>query len=118
MVECLPPSARMKPRIVLSGVNLTAMGLLAVFKEALASLAEAHGDCYEIIALVHRKSLFQTPGITYVEFPKIKASWLRRLRFEYIDCRRLSAELNPELWLSMHDMTPNVKAKRQAVYCH
>jgi glycosyltransferase involved in cell wall biosynthesis len=110
--------ASVKPRIVLSGVNLMDMGPLAVFREALTSLAATYGDRYDIIALVHRKSLFDTPGVTYFEFPEVKSSWLRRLRFEYADCRRLSKKLRPELWLSMHDMTPNVDAKYQAVYCH
>ncbi|MDP9052038.1 MAG: glycosyltransferase [Acidobacteriota bacterium] len=110
--------ASVKPHIVLSGVNLMDMGPLAVFREALTSLAETHGDRYDIVALVHRKSLFDTPGVTYFEFPEVKSSWLRRLRFEYADCWQLSKKLRPELWLSMHDMTPNVKAKCQAVYCH
>jgi glycosyltransferase involved in cell wall biosynthesis len=26
--------------------------------------------------------------------------------------------LQPDLWLSLHDITPNVRAKRRAVYCH
>jgi glycosyltransferase involved in cell wall biosynthesis len=107
-----------KPRIVLSGVNLVDMGPLSVFKEALQSLAETQGDQYDIVALVHRQILFDVPGITYIEFPEVKSSWLRRLRFEYITCKRLSEELHPELWLSMHDMTPNVIAKHQAAYCH
>lgn len=97
---------------------MTEMGLLAIFNEALASLAELHGGCFDIVALVHQKSLFVTPGITYIEFPKVKTSWLRRLHFEYAACKRLSEELRPELWLSMHDVTPNVRVKSQAVYCH
>lgn len=108
----------LKPHIVLSGVNLMDMGPLAILKEALASLSAAYGDDYRITALVHRKSVFSTPGVTYLEFPHIKSSWLRRIRFEYFDCKRLSEDLKPDLWLSMHDITPNVKAKQQAVYCH
>jgi glycosyltransferase involved in cell wall biosynthesis len=81
-------------------------------------LAEIQSDRYDIVALVHRQSLFHVPGITYIEFPTIKSSWLRRLKFEYVTCKQLSNALNPDLWLSMHDMTPNVKAKHQAVYCH
>jgi glycosyltransferase involved in cell wall biosynthesis len=110
--------ADLKPCIVLSGVSLVDMGPLAVFKEALTSLAESHKDRYNIVALVHRKALFDTPDVTYIEFPDVKASWLLRLRFEYVDCKRLSEELHPRLWLSMHDVTPNVEAESQAVYCH
>ena len=107
----------LKPRIVLSGVNFTDMGPLTVFKEALASLAEEYSDRYEIIALVHKKSLFAMRDVTFMEYPEVKASWVRRLRFEYFECRRISEELEP-FWFAMHDMTPNVKATIRAVYCH
>lgn len=108
----------MKPRVVLSGVNFTEMGPLAVFKEAIVSLGAEYADSYEIIALVHRKSLFDVAGVTFIEYPEIKSSWWKRLRFEYYDCRTLSVRLNPYLWFAMHDMTPNVKAQVRAVYCH
>ena len=108
----------LKPSIVLSGVNFTDMGPLTVFREAIASLAELHSDNYKIIALVHRKSLFDIPGVKFIEYPEIKYSWFKRLRFEYYECRRISEEIKPYLWLAMHDMTPNVSAKIRAVYCH
>jgi glycosyltransferase involved in cell wall biosynthesis len=108
----------LKRRIVVSGVNLIELGPLSVFRDALASLAAEHSDEVEIIALVHQASLFEIPGIEYREYPHIKSSWLKRMRFEYLDCRRISEEINPYLWLSMHDMTPSVKAEIRAVYCH
>jgi glycosyltransferase involved in cell wall biosynthesis len=110
--------AGVKPRIVLSGVNFTEMGPLSVFREALSSLAAAYADRYEIIALVHSKSLFDIPDVTYMEYPEIKSSWLKRLHFEYRACRSLSEKLKPYLWFAMHDMTPNVQANVRAVYCH
>jgi len=108
----------MKPRIVLSGVNLVNMGPLNIFREALQSLVRICGDEYEVIAIVHRRELFDIPGITYIEFPAIKSSWLRRLWLEYGALKTLSKRLSPKLWLSMHDMTPNVTADIRAVYCH
>jgi glycosyltransferase involved in cell wall biosynthesis len=75
-------------------------------------------DAYNIVALVHKKSLFNVPNIKFIEYPEIKSSWLKRLRFEYYDCRRISEEIKPHLWFSMHDMTPNVRADIRAVYCH
>jgi glycosyltransferase involved in cell wall biosynthesis len=108
----------MKPTIVVSGVNLVDMGPLSVYQDALASLVTASADKYEIIALVNRETLLNVTGVTYMEFPDIKAKWIRRIRFEYFDCLKLSDRLKPELWLSMHDMTPRVHCKRQAVYCH
>ena len=108
----------MKPRIVLSGVNFTEMGPLTVFREAIASLALSYSDTYEIIALVHRTSLFDIPGVTLIEYPEIKASWFKRLRFEYLECRGISESIKPHLWFAMHDITPNVIAEIRAVYCH
>lgn len=108
----------MKPRIVVSGVNLIEGGPLSVLHDALTELSAHWSECYEIIALVHDRKLFNIPGITWLEFPQVKSSWLRRLRFEYWSCRALSRQLQPHLWLSMHDITPCVTARRQAVYCH
>ena len=108
----------LKPRIVLSGVNLVEAGPLAIFQDALTELAASFANRYEIVALVHRRTLFSMECVTFLEFPTVKRSWLARLLFEYWQCRALSRELRPELWLSMHDISPAVTAARQAVYCH
>jgi len=94
------------------------MGPLALFRDALKSLAQNHGDRFEIIALVHRRDLFDVDGVTFVEFPRISSSWLGRLRFEYWSSKEISRRLKPSLWLAMHDITPNVTADVRAVYCH
>jgi glycosyltransferase involved in cell wall biosynthesis len=112
------PGTESRPRIVVSGVNLVEMGPLAIFNDALSSLATHHGVEYEIIALVHRKALFNTPGIIFIEFPDIKSSWLKRLKFEYWTTKDISRGLKPRLWFAMDNMTPNVEAESQAVYCH
>jgi glycosyltransferase involved in cell wall biosynthesis len=110
--------APVRRRIVLSGVNFVEGGPLSVFKDALQELADHYADRYEIVALVHRRTLFAIGNVTYLEFPHIKSSWLRRFHFEYWSLRALSRRLRPYLWLSMHDMTPNVTAEVRAVYCH
>jgi len=110
--------ARLRPRIVVSGVNLVEAGPLAVFKDALSALADHFADEFDLIALVYRRDLFDLPQVRLIEFPDVKSSWIRRLHFEYFLCRQLSRDLDAHLWLSMHDITPNVKARRQAVYCH
>jgi glycosyltransferase involved in cell wall biosynthesis len=107
-----------KPRIVLSGVNFVEGGPLSVFKDALRELADHYAGRYEIVALVHGRNLFDIQNVTYIEFPQVKSSWFRRLHFEYWSLRDLSRRLRPYLWLSMHDMTPNVTADVRAVYCH
>jgi glycosyltransferase involved in cell wall biosynthesis len=109
---------QIKPQIVVSAVNFSEMGPLTILQEILTFLAEHYAADYEIVALVHRQSLVGVPQVTYLEFPAIKGSWLRRLKFEYLDLKRISRGMNARLWLSLHDMTPNVIARRQAVYCH
>lgn len=108
----------MKPRIVVSAVNVVEMGPLSIMNDALEVLAAVYSPAYEIVAVVHQRCLFTVPHVTYLEFPAVKRSWLRRLKFEYHDLKNLSRELKPDLWLSMHDITPSVVAKSQAVYCH
>lgn len=72
----------------------------------------------KIIALVNSKSLFSIPNIEYIEFPKSKKAWISRLYYEYFYFKKLSKELNADIWFSMHDLSPNVIAKKRFVYCH
>jgi glycosyltransferase involved in cell wall biosynthesis len=110
--------AGLKPKIVLSGVNFTGLGPLTVFREAIESLVSQYLADYEIIVLVHTADLFHIPDTTLIEYPKIKSSWLRRIVFEYFQCKRISQRIKPHLWFAMHDMTPRVSAQIRAVYCH
>ena len=45
-------------------------------------------------------------------------SYLHRCYYEYFYFKKLSDKYKPFLWLSLHDMTPNVEANIRAVYCH
>ena len=109
----------MKKIVVMSGINIVSGGMLAVFKDCLKELL-AYGKEYKIIALVHRKNLFEgiVGNIEFIEFPRAKKSWFIRCYYEYMHFYWLSKKFKPYFWLSMHDMTPNVEAKYQAVYCH
>lgn len=106
--------------IVISAVNLRKGGTLTILRqclEYLSSVALTHN--YRVIALVHRQNLANYPSIEYIEMPWTIKSWGRRLWAEYVSMNRISKELKGvDLWLSLHDATPRVKAKRQAVYCH
>lgn len=108
----------MKNVIVVSAVNLVEGGPLTVLSECLKYLSSALSGEYEIVALVNKKEACFFKNITYLEFPKSKKSWLNRLYYEYYYFSKLSKKLDPFLWLSLHDITPNVSAKRLAVYCH
>ena len=107
-----------RPIIVISAVNLVEGGTLSILQDCLSFAAIELSRRYHVVALVNQKSFFNFPCINFIEFPYAKRSWFLRFYHEYWLFRRLSQKLKPELWLSLHDMTPNVIAKRRAVYCH
>ena len=108
----------MKKSIVVSAVNFTDGGPLSILTECLDFLSERISMEYDIIALVNNAGIVNFPGIQYLEFPDSKKSWMKRIFYEYYHFNRLSKRIKPFLWLSLHDMTPNVEASRRAVYCH
>jgi glycosyltransferase involved in cell wall biosynthesis len=105
-------------RIVVSAVNFTEGGPLTVLRECLASAVAVLPAEWEIVALVHRADLVNAPRVRMISIPSSKKSWFHRLYWEWFGFRRISRELKPTLWLSLHDITPRVLATRQAVYCH
>jgi glycosyltransferase involved in cell wall biosynthesis len=108
----------MKRPIVISAVNLVEGGPLTILQACLEYLSVNLSDEFEIIALVNDKKRFSYRNITYIEFPESKKSWISRLYYEYYYFGKLAKQFNPFLWLSLHDITPNVTANRLAVYCH
>ncbi len=102
--------------IVVSAVNIRRGGTLTVLRDCLGYLSTRPD--LQVTALVHRHDLCEFPGIRYIEIPWSARGWLRRLWCEYVTMKRISRQL-PEthLWLSLHDTTPRVQARRQAVYC-
>lgn len=105
--------------IVISGINLRTGGPLTILNDCLEYLSNSDiSKNYTVIALVHKKDLCEFPHIKYIEFPKSASNWFNRLYYEYYYFNKLSKKLKPYLWLSLHDITPRVKATRQAVYMH
>lgn len=104
---------------MISAVNLIEGGPLTVLRDCLGAAFETISDQWEIIVLVHDRQLVETrPGLQVIEFPLAKQSWFLRLYYEWWYFRQLSKQLKPDLWLSLHDITPRVISRRQAVYCH
>lgn len=112
------PSPQAQRTVVVSAVNLVDGGTLSILRDCLPALRAELGPEWKIVALVHDRTLAPAPGVEYIEFPAIKASYRRRLVFEYWTCRRLSRRLDADLWIALHDLTPVVRARRQVVYCH
>ncbi len=73
---------------------------------------------WEIIVIVNRLGLTNCKAITEIEIQEAKKSWLKRVYFEWFKFYELSKEIKPDVWLSLHDITPRVQARRQYVYCH
>lgn len=110
-----------KKTIIISGINFFEGGPLTIFKDNLNFVNDSLSINYNIIALVHKIDLFNSDEfnkINFIEFPKSKGSYITRLYYEYYHFKKLSKKLNPYLWFSMHDITPNVSAEIRAVYCH
>lgn len=105
-------------RLVISAVNLVEGGTLRVLQRFTQAARTSLSSDWEVVALVHDERLLDVDGVKLIAFPHIKRSWLRRVWFEYWQCRRLSCELRADVWVALHDMTPNVSASRQIVYCH
>jgi glycosyltransferase involved in cell wall biosynthesis len=114
----LHPTPSTPQTLVVSAVNLIEGGTLSVLRDCLEAAIKTLTPQWQVVALVHDAALCAVDGVTYLPFPDIKGSWLRRLWFEYWHSSRLSRELRPQLWLALHDLSPRVTAPRQVVYCH
>lgn len=109
----------MKKTIIISAINFRNGGPLSVLNDCLQYLDKDLSSEYKIIALVHKKTILeQTENIEFIELPKSVKSYFYRLYYEYVYFKKLSKKLKPYLWLSLHDMTPNVVSDIRAVYCH
>jgi glycosyltransferase involved in cell wall biosynthesis len=107
----------MKKTIVISAVNIRKGGTLTILKDCLQYLSGISNE-YRIVALVHKKELSFFNGIEYIELPWAMKNWVFRLYCEYVTMRGISKKIGEiDVWLSLHDTTPNVRANRQAVYC-
>lgn len=104
--------------LVVSAVNLTEGGPLTVLIESLDAATATLSDEWRITALVHDCALISNDRVRTIAFPQAKKRWLNRIWLEWFGFRKLSRELQADLWVSLHDMTPVIEAKRQAVYCH
>lgn len=108
----------LKPKIVVSAINIFEGGTLSVLNDCVFNLNTYFSKQFEIIVLVFKKEILNTSGITIMEFPKSRNSYINRIYYEYVYFRKLSKQIAPFLWISLNDITPNVTAKKQVVYCH
>lgn len=107
--------------IVLSGINLFEGGPLSIYYDCLDCLVECEiYKEYNILAFVHKKELFAkyADKIEFIELPDSRNSYLKRLWYEYFYFYRFSKKEDIDIWISLHDITPRVKANKLYTYCH
>lgn len=108
--------------IVISGVNMVEGGIFTILHNCLQKTAQyIQNKDITVFALVHNAADFDfkyKETIHFIEFPKSKKYWLNRLYYEYFYFKKLSKKLKPDIWFSLHDVSPNILCNSQFVYCH
>lgn len=107
-----------KKIIVISAINIFQGGALSILKDCCHYLDNNLSDQYSIIAYVHDVSLLSVKNIKLIPVEKSRRNYFYRLYYEYIWFNFHSKKIKPYLWLSLHDITPNVTAEIRSVYCH
>jgi len=108
-------------RIVISGINLFSGGTLSIYKDCLDSIIRTRRYLdYEIIIFVYDLDLFKEykDYFKVVELKKSRSSYFYRMYYEYFYFKRFSKDNHVDVWFSIHDMTPAVRAEKRYVYCH
>lgn len=107
--------------IVFSGINLFEGGPLSVYYDCLDAFRKMKMyQKFRLVAFVYKKELFQAYEdiAMLVELPAGRKNYLFRLYYEYIYFRAYSNRHPIALWLSLHDITPKVRAGKLYTYCH
>ncbi len=106
--------------IIISAVNFVEGGPLSILKKCVEELLRFNAENqYKIYVLVHSKALLsEYNGIECIEYNKAKKNWLIRLYYEYFEFKHLSKKLKPKVWISLHDITPNVRVEYLYTYMH
>jgi len=104
--------------IFISGANITIGGPLEIYRNVLNTLSANYSN-RKVVALVSDKNLFpEYKNVNYIEFRNYKRFIFLKFYFEYFKFYFLSKKYKIDLWLSLNDCSPTVKAKTRAVYCH
>jgi len=104
--------------IAISAVNFTEGGPLTVLREFVATACSVLPAEWDIVVFLHDERLLTTGRARLIAIPYAKRGWLLRLYVEWFVLRTYSRELRPDVWVSLHDISPNVECARQVVYCH
>jgi glycosyltransferase involved in cell wall biosynthesis len=110
--------------IVISAVNIYAGGPLTIVRNFLGTLVVSKAFMageLRIILFCHSVDLYKdlsSKNFLLMAKPLSRKNWLFRLFYEYIWFWLWSVNHEVDYWISLHDVTPNVRAKHRIVYCH
>lgn len=114
-----------KRTIVVSAVSVLEGGELELLRQCLRYLSGVAGDGQtRVVALVHDPALCEYPGIEYKVYPEAAKSDRVRRKCEYKQMYWDSVLMSEQddkpidLWLSMFDTTPSVRARCRATFCY
>jgi glycosyltransferase involved in cell wall biosynthesis len=113
-----------KALVVVSAINIFKGGSLTIAREFLKELDGAGNGSHHgptIIVFCHACDLYKDLDLKrtiFIEKPWSRKNWIMRLLYEYVWFWFWSRKKTIDSWVSLHDITPNVNAKRQYVYCH
>lgn len=91
------------------------------FLRALTGTPAFNRQAYHVTVFCHRSEDYADlvrPGLTLIAMPVSRTSWAVRLFLEYVWFGIWSRRRDIDAWISLHDITPNVRARRRFVYCH
>jgi len=106
---------------VVSAVNIVDGGALTVLQDAIRAFDSNVKVGDSVIFLVASPvvhAFLDVQNIKFLYFQKSKKNWLFRVFYEYVYFYFLSLKIRPDVWFSLHDITPTVNASKRFVYCH
>lgn len=110
--------------VVVSAINLFESGPLVVardFMSALLSGEQFRRGGVKVVLFCHSAELYKDlarENLELIAKPLSRKSWLIRIFYEYVWFWFWSLGRDVDYWISLHDVTPNVRSSRRAVYCH
>lgn len=108
----------MNKTIVVSAISLRSGGTLSILQDCIQELGNSRYAEFSIYVFCRDRKLLRSAEkkIRIIELDG--TSYLKRIFYEFISFKEISKRLQPAIWISLHDLTPNVIAGSQIVYCH
>ncbi len=99
-------------------MNIVDGGALTILSSFIEAAHAPEFADWQFVVLSNPMVKLNFGRIKRINFALPKKSWLLRVFYEYVIFKKISTRLNVDIWFSLHDLTPNVIAKKRFVYCH